>query len=104
MSPKLKRSIPWLCCGVVFAASLLTREAHKVEARPLYFKVWSEVYPDKDGSSAKCAICHMGEKKTNHTEYGQAVKEALGAKNVKDVDAIKEALKKAEGKFPRKNP
>ncbi|MDB5342637.1 MAG: hypothetical protein JWP89_1014 [Schlesneria sp.] len=104
MSPKLKRSITWLCCGVGFAATLLTRGPGRVEARPLYQKVWREVYPDKDVSNAKCAICHVGEKKTTRNEYGEAVKEALGTTNVKNEDAIKEALKKAEGKLPGKKP
>lgn len=98
-----KRSITWLYCGIGFAAALLTRGTGSAEARPLYLKVWKDVSPDKDVSNAKCGLCHAGEKKTILNEYGEAVKEALGGKNVKIEDEIKEALKKAEGK-PRKNP
>lgn len=101
MSPK--RSVTWLYYGIGIAAALLTRGTGSVEARPLYLKVWKDMYPDKDVSNAKCALCHAGEKKTILNEYGEAVKEALGEKNVKNEDEIKEALKKVENK-PRKNP
>lgn len=104
MRLKLRRFIPLVGCSVGFFAIVLVGEARRVEARPRYQKVWREVYPDRDVSNAKCAICHAGEKKTTHTEYGEAVKEALGTKNVMDDDAIRAALKKAEGKLTPKKP
>lgn len=104
MSQKLRRFTPLIGWSIGVFAIILVEEDRRVEARPRYQKVWSDVYPGKDVSNAKCHICHVGEKKTTHTEYGQAVKEALGAKDVMDVDAIKVALKKAEGKLPRKKP
>jgi hypothetical protein len=62
--------------------------------------VFKDFYSDRI-ETAKCAICHPVTKKTERSEYGTAVEEALGKKNVKDDDAIKKALKKAEGKLPK---
>ena len=42
--------------------------------------------------------------KAGLNDCGMLIKEALGARDVKDEDAIKQALKKVEGKFPRKKP
>jgi hypothetical protein len=100
MPQNLRRFIPLIGWSVGFFAIDLVGEVRRVEARPRYQKVWREVYPDKDVSNAKCAICHVGEKKTSHTEYGEAVKEALGTKRVMDEDAIRAALKKLKASCP----
>lgn len=69
------------------------------DARPKYPNVFKDVYPDlaEKADTAKCGICHFGEKKTNRNDYGDAMKEALGAKNVMDLDKVKAAIKKIEG-------
>ena len=89
-----------MACGLGFA-HFLVNDPQEVQARTQYQKVFKEVYPAKE-EITKCALCHIGEKKTNLDDYGKAVEEALGAKNVKDIEAIKAALKKAEGKLPGK--
>jgi len=104
MSPKLRRFIPLAGWSVGLFAVVFVGEQRRIEARPRDQKVWREVYPGKDVSDAKCALCHVGERKSSHTEYGAAVKEALGAKNVMDDEAIKAALKKAEDKLPKTKP
>ena len=89
-----------MACGLGFAP-FLVNDPQEAQAMPLYLKVFKEVYPAKE-ELAKCALCHIGEKKTNLDDYGKAFEEALGAKNVKDIEAIKAALKKAEDKLPGK--
>jgi hypothetical protein len=90
----------WTLCTVSFVASLLIVGLQSADARPKYLSVFTEFYPARI-ETAKCAICHPATKKTERSEYGTAVEEALGKKNVKDDDAIKKALKKAEGKLPK---
>ncbi len=86
-----------LCClTFVMACALQT-----ADARPKYYKYFKEAYPDvKDLSTTKCFICHTDKKKKKTNDYGMAMKVSLGekAKNVKDVDAIKKALKDTEAK------
>jgi|JI6StandDraft_1071083.scaffolds.fasta_scaffold225608_1 hypothetical protein len=86
---------------VTFVAGLFIVGLQSADARPRFLSVFKEFYPDRS-ETAKCAICHPSTKKTERTEYGMAVDEALGEKNVKDDEAIKKALKKAEGKLPKK--
>ena len=49
-------------------------------------------------------VCHSGKDKKTRNDYGKAVEDALGAKNVKDEKAIEAALKKCEDKLPGKKP
>ena len=69
------------------------------DARPQYPKAMSTKYPAAADAlkSAKCGACHGkgGKNKKEVSEYGKALKEALGAKNVKDADKIMAALDKA---------
>lgn len=88
-------------CTVAFVAGLFIVGLSSADARPRYLQVFKEFYPDRS-ETATCAICHPRTKKTERNEYGIAVGEALGKKNVKDDEAIKKALKKAEGKLPKK--
>ncbi|MBA4031111.1 MAG: hypothetical protein C0478_09525 [Planctomyces sp.] len=108
------------CCAAVAAAVL---GGNSAEARPPYLAAFKESYSnlaDKAGE-AKCTICHFGESKKNNNDYGTAMKTALGAKNVKEAEAIKASLKKIEteksstegktfgdlikaGELPGKNP
>jgi predicted negative regulator of RcsB-dependent stress response len=90
---------------VVVAGVAFGWSTSQVEARPNYAKEFKDAYPSvkEKAEEAKCGVCHYGDKKTNRNDYGQALTEALGAKNVKDVDAIKAAIKKAaEGKSQSK--
>lgn len=95
-----------MVCGLVFAfglASLLTSSA---DARPTYFSLgvkdgkpgFVEMYPKvaEAASEKKCNVCHFGSKKSNRNDYGKAVGEALGGKDIKDIEKVKAALKKAE--------
>jgi hypothetical protein len=65
---------------------------NQADARQPYFKAFVAKYPDFKGADGKCNICHKGTEKKNRNDYGAAVGKALGAKNVKDVDAINTAL------------
>lgn len=118
----MRKSWTWIACGVAFVAAALVG-APDAQARPGYLKSFNATYPAlKDAAeTAKCGICHFGEKKTNRNDYGKAMGEALGAKNVKADADIEAALKKTEagksstegktfgdlikdGKLPGKNP
>lgn len=86
---------------VTFVAALFIAGLQPADARPRYLNVFKEFYPDR-AETTSCSVCHPKTKKTERNEYGTAVGEALEKKNVKDDDAIKKALKKAEGKLPKK--
>ena len=111
----------WVACCVAVVAVAFSPEA---QARPEYLnKGFTPTYPalKAEIETAKCGVCHFGEKKTNRNDYGKAFGEALGEPKVKDEEKIKAALKKAEadkssvegktfgdlikdGKLPGKNP
>lgn len=89
----------WITFFAALAVASFAHQPQSANARPRYLLVFKDMYPETDGV-ARCAFCHVGRAKTNRTEYGIAVEEALGSRNVTDVDVIKAALKKAEGKLP----
>ena len=93
----------WIACGATLAAITLAYEPQNAEARPRYLKVFNEVYPDR-APPISCTLCHIGNDKTIRSEYGIAVEDALGARNVSDQDTIKAALKNAEAKLPEEIP
>lgn len=93
----------WIAWGAAFAAITRAYEPQNAEARPRYLKVFNEVYPDR-APPVSCALCHIGNEKRIRTEYGIAVEDALGARNVSDQDTIKIALKNAEAKLPEEIP
>ena len=86
----------------VIAVSFLLPAPERVTARPLYKKVFEELYrkrlPEK--TKVSCAICHPEKSKKKKSKYGQALEEELGEKNVKDREKIREAMKKIENKLP----
>ena len=91
--------------GLTLAATLLVSDRQRAEARPLYLlKAFQPAYPElKDQvkeMKVKCDICHYGKEKKDRNNYGAALHEAMGKdqKDVKDVEKLKEALKKAEEK------
>jgi len=110
----------WVACCVAVVAVAFGPEA---QARPKYLEGFKNAYPAlKDATeTAKCGVCHFGEKKTNRNDYGKAVGEAAGEKNLMDAEKIKAAIIKAEagksstegktfgdlikgGELPGKNP
>lgn len=109
-----------LACCTAIAAFV---SGNSAEARPPYLAAFKETYANLSDKAAesKCMVCHFGESKKNKNDYGKAMTTALGATNVKDTEAIKAALKKAEseksstegktfgdlikaGELPGKNP
>jgi hypothetical protein len=77
----------------------LVLQIQPAHARPRYLLVFSDLYP-KAEMTTRCAVCHVGESKTVRNEYGIAIEDALGSRNVRDIEIIKAALKKAEDKLP----
>ena len=122
----MRKSWMWIACGVAFVGASMVSNPQDAQARPGYLKGFNTAYPAlKDATeSTKCGVCHFGEKKTNRNDYGKAMGEALGEKDVKGDGSekkIADALKKAEagksstegktfgdlikdGKLPGKNP
>ena len=79
--------------------------ANSVQARPQYFENFKGAYPDiKEAADLKCGVCHgeKGAKKKIVSDYAKELGTALGAKDVKDADAIKKALKAVEAKEAEK--
>jgi hypothetical protein len=115
----------WIACGVAFVGAAMVGGPQDAQARPGYMKGFNTEYPAlKDlVEPVKCGVCHGKDKKTRN-DYGMAVGEALGAKDVKgdgSEEKIKAALEKAakgksstegktfgdlikDGKLPGKNP
>ena len=73
--------------------------ATTVDARPQYPKAIGKMYPKTVDAlkTAKCGACHGkgGKNKKVLSDFGKALKEGLGKKNVKDADEIMAAIKKA---------
>jgi hypothetical protein len=70
-------------------------------ARPKCMSTFNELYREhyaRDLRAMQCTVCHRGEKKTDLWKYGETLSEALGAKNVKNPDAIQRALRDVESK------
>lgn len=95
-----QRSSSWLItCVCLFTLTMIADK--EAVARPQYGKAMNAAYPDlaqKHGKNSKlsCAACHPTKSKKELNNYGAALKDALGATNVKDSDAITAAFKKAE--------
>lgn len=82
----------------VGACVLVTWPAKLAVARPPYMAVFREKYPDY--GKVSCVFCHPASDKRVHTEYSFALKEALGARNVKDRELIRQAMAEVEDKLP----
>ncbi len=87
--------------GFGLVAFSMSWDPRVVEARPRYEKVWKEVYLNKT-TEHQCGLCHVASKKKSlaYNDYGIAIREALGTKDIKDENAIREALSKAKDKMP----
>lgn len=91
------RKTLWSVGAVALAMSVMSA-GQNVDARPGYAKVFKDTYGNlaEKADEAKCGVCHFGSKKTDRNDYGMAMTTALGVKNCKDDEKIKEALKKIE--------
>lgn len=83
---------------VVGACALITWPAKLAVARPPYMAVFRQEY--REYGKISCAFCHPATDKRSHTEYSAALKEALGERNVKDRELIRQAMSEIEDKLP----
>lgn len=90
----MRMSWTWIACCVALAVANVCL-APTADARPYYNKEFWDYYPElKEHKSTGCGACHGKDKKVRN-DYGKAYGEALGAKEIKDVEKIKEAFKKS---------
>lgn len=68
------------------------------EARPAFVKEFWNRYSQQLSAhnTQKCSLCHEGQNKKVRNNYGSALADKLGAKNVKNSQQIQEALKETE--------
>ena len=93
-----------LVCSLAILAIITCASAPRAaHARPKYSMAFIERYEKiEEAKDVKCAICHgpkgedKGGDKKKLSDYGKALKEALGKKNVMDAGDIKKGLEKAE--------
>ena len=92
-----------LCAVVVLGTTVLV-QIQPAQARPPYKKQFDAKYVKKDSTdptekkfaeaaeAAKCNICHVGEKKKDRNEYGNALAKLLTKDDTKDIPKIDAAL------------
>jgi hypothetical protein len=93
--------------ATLVAVSAAIGATDSLQARPQYRTAYRQVYPeDSRGGILKCALCHLPKDEDGsrvdpkrRTSYGRKLEEALGEKNVKDMDRIREVLREI-GPFP----
>ncbi|MFV1992189.1 MAG: hypothetical protein ACC652_15760 [Acidimicrobiales bacterium] len=77
------------------ACLMMVTAPQQADARPQYNKAFGQKYEKVAGEAKKlkCGVCHgeKGKKKKLLSDYGKALKEAVGKKNQKDADVIDEA-------------
>ena len=82
-----------------FGALLCLPAPREASARPQYLKAFSQKYPKvaERASELKCGVCHgdSGKNKKTVSDYGKALGEALGEKNVKGEEELNKALEEA---------
>jgi hypothetical protein len=101
---RMKRFSMFVLAVVAIASTgLLTPQ--QAQARLEYYKAFKATYEkldqEKVDTSVKCGICHGGDKGANKkklSKYAEELKTELGAKQVKDEEKIKKALKAIESK------
>src|SRR5262245_37614790 len=83
----------------VVAAFVLVFSVDTADARPQYKMEFDKKYMGKDSALAKAYdgkstynVCHAGSDRKNRNPLGKAIEKSLGAKNVKETDAIGKAL------------
>lgn len=94
----MQKNLTWVACGLSLAGVLMVVASGDAQARPNYLGEFKKSYEklEAEADKVKCGICHYGESKKNKNDYGDALGKALDAKNVKDAEVIKKALKKIE--------
>jgi hypothetical protein len=106
----MKKASRFLLPAALITVSVAIGVTDSLEARPQYRTAYRQVYPeDSRGGTLKCALCHLPKDEDGsrpdlkrRTSYGRQLEEALGEKNVKDRDRIREALREI-GPFPGKD-
>lgn len=95
------KKLATLMALVAVAGLMLIAAPQDAHARPQYPKALAKKYEkvaDAVGEK-KCGVCHggdpLGKDKKVLSDYGKALKEALGEKNVKDEAEINKALEAA---------
>ena len=82
---------------VAVAGLMMITAPRQAAARPKYYKALITKYADakEEAAKVKCGVCHGGPKGKNKkqlSDYGKAMKKALGKKNEKDAAKIDAAL------------
>ncbi|MBA3313258.1 MAG: hypothetical protein M3552_16090 [Planctomycetota bacterium] len=93
-------------CGIGLAVLSITVMPQQAQARPQYRGAFGKKYENLKEliDEKKCFVCHpKGDDKKVNNDYGDALKKALGEKNVKPPEKLDEALSKIE-KEPSKVP
>ena len=87
------RKVLTMLSAVAVAGVLVSICSPPAEARMEYMNALSTKYPAiaEQVKSEKCLVCH-GKQKKQRSDYAKAIEKALGAKMVKDVEAINKAL------------
>ena len=85
-----------IAVSVVFV--LVVGVTTTTEGRPPYLKAMAEKYPNLKGviRAAKCNGCHPAKNKKVRNHYGEALRKALHATNVKDPEPVPDAFEKIE--------
>lgn len=87
---------------IAVAALMCLSMPQQAEARPQYLKAFTQKYSKvaEEAMVLKCGVCHgaSGKNKKVVSDYGKALGQALGAKNVKGEEELSEALDKAGAK------
>ncbi len=93
-----------LVCGLVVFGMMIGGSVQPVSAVPNFKKAFEEMYVKADTplakavDTAKCDVCHVGEKKKEKNDYGKALGTLLKKTDKDDKDKINKALKEVEGK------
>lgn len=88
----------WISATCLLAAVAVTGalEPESAQARAPYKKEFDAMYAPTSEmepfKSAKCNICHVGEKKKDRNVYGQALAKLLQKGDEKDLPKVKSAL------------
>lgn len=79
---------------LLYSVLIVTFAAAPALARSQYNTAFRAAYPQLVdlAKSAGCNVCHIGKTKKLRNDYGKALAEELGAKDVKDAEAIRKAL------------
>lgn len=102
----MKRACSWVICGSL-VVSLSLASFGTALARPPYKKEFDAMYVKPEGTdsekalaaavaTAKCDVCHKGEKKKDRNAYGEALAKLLKKDDAKNVEKIQKSLKEVE--------